>query len=44
VLAGGGAAALAPDNTNVLLGFTRIEALGLAAGMSYAQNWVGKVD
>jgi hypothetical protein len=44
VLAGGGGAALAPDNTNVLLSSTRMEALGLAAGMSYARNWVGKVD
>jgi hypothetical protein len=44
VLAGGGGAALASDNTNVLLSSTRIEALGLAAGMSYARNWVGKVD
>jgi hypothetical protein len=44
VLAGGGGAALAADNTNVLLSSTRMEALGLAAGMSYARNWVGKVD
>jgi hypothetical protein len=44
VLAGGGGAALASDNTNVLLSSTRMEALGLAAGMSYARNWVGKVD
>jgi hypothetical protein len=44
VLAGGGGAALAYDNTNVLLSSTRMEALGLAARMSYARNWVGKVD
>jgi ribonuclease HI len=44
VLAGGGGAALASDNTNVLLSSTRMEALGFAAGMSYARNWVGKVD
>jgi ribonuclease HI len=44
VLAGVGDAALASDNTNVLLSSTRMEALGLAAGMSYARNWVGKVD
>jgi hypothetical protein len=43
VLAGGGAAALASDNTNVLLSSTRMDALGLTAGMSYARNWVGKV-
>ena len=42
--AGGGGAALAAYNTNVLLSSTRMEALGLAAGMSYARNWVGKVD
>jgi hypothetical protein len=28
----------------VLLSSTRMEALGLAAGMSYARNWVGEVD
>jgi hypothetical protein len=28
----------------VLLSSTRMEALGLAAGMSYARKWVGKVD
>jgi hypothetical protein len=44
VLADGGGAALAADNANVLLSSTRLEALGLAAGMSYARNWVGKVD
>jgi hypothetical protein len=44
VLAGRGGAALASDNTNVLLSSMRMEALGLAAGMSYARNWVGKVD
>jgi hypothetical protein len=37
----GGGAALAADNTNVLLSSTRIEALGLAAGMSHARNWEG---
>jgi hypothetical protein len=43
VLAGGGGAtlALASDNTNVLLSSTRMEALGLAPGISYARNWVG---
>jgi ribonuclease HI len=35
---------IASDSTNVLLSSTRMEALGLAAGMSYARNWVGKVD
>jgi hypothetical protein len=35
---GGGGAALASDNTNVLLSSTRMEALGLAAGMSYART------
>jgi ribonuclease HI len=44
VLAVGGGAVLAADNTNVLLSSMRMEALGLAAGMSYARNWVGKVD
>jgi hypothetical protein len=46
VLAGGGGAALASDNTNVLLSSTRMEALGLAAGMSYTHGtglvrWTG---
>jgi hypothetical protein len=42
ILAGGGsAAALASSATNVLLNATRMEALGLAAGMSYARNWKG---
>jgi hypothetical protein len=35
---------IASDNTNVLLSSTWMKALGLAAGMSYARNWVGKVD
>jgi ribonuclease HI len=43
VLAGGGGAALASGNTNLLLSSTRMEALGLAAGMSYAREWIGKV-
>jgi hypothetical protein len=45
ILAGGGGAALAPSTTNILLDTTRIEALGLAAGMScvYARNWKGSV-
>ena len=43
VLAGGGGAAIASHATNVLLNTTRMEALGLAAGMSYARNWAGKV-
>jgi hypothetical protein len=41
--AGGGGAALASSATNVLLNTTRMEALGLAAGMSYARNWKGSV-
>jgi hypothetical protein len=43
VLAGGGGAAIASHATNVLLNTTRMEALGLATGMSYARNWAGKV-
>jgi hypothetical protein len=43
ILAGGGGAALASNATNVLLNTTRMEALGLAAGMSYARNWKGSV-
>ena len=43
ILAGGGGAAIASHATNVLLNTTRMEALGLAAGMSYARNWTGKV-
>jgi len=43
ILAGGGGAALASSTTNVLLNTTRMEALGLAAGMSYARNWKGSV-
>jgi hypothetical protein len=43
ILAGGGGAALASSKTNVLLNTTRREALGLAAGMSYARNWKGSV-
>jgi hypothetical protein len=39
----GGGAAIAAHTTNVLLNITRMEALGLAAGMSYAREWVGKV-
>ena len=42
VLAGGGGAALAADNTNVLLSSTRMEALGLAAGMSICQELGGQ--
>jgi hypothetical protein len=43
VLAGGGGAALASDNTNVLLSSTRMEAL--ACGWHVVRtNWVGKVD
>jgi hypothetical protein len=41
IIAGG--AALASSRTNVLLNTTRIKALGLAAGMSYARNWKGSV-
>jgi hypothetical protein len=41
---GGAALCIALDNTNVLLSSNRMEALGLAAGMSYARSWVGKVD
>jgi hypothetical protein len=40
ILAGGGGAAIAAHTTNVLLNTTRMEALGLAAGMSYAREWV----
>jgi hypothetical protein len=43
ILAGGGDAALASSTTNILLNTTRMEALGLAAGMSYARNWKGSV-
>ena len=43
ILAGGGGAAIASHATNVLLNTTRMEALGLAAGMSYARNWTGRV-
>ena len=43
VLAGGGGAAIASHATNVLLNTTRMEALGLAAGMPYSRNWAGKV-
>jgi hypothetical protein len=37
VLAGGSGAALAPDNTNVLLSSTRMEALGLHLGNKYGK-------
>ena len=41
VLAGGSGAALASDNTNVLLSSTRMEALGLAAGMNVVRTKLG---
>ena len=40
ILAGGGRAAIASHATNVLLNTTRMEALGLAAGMSYTRGWL----
>jgi hypothetical protein len=43
VLARGGGAAIASQATNVLLNTARMEALGPAAGMSYARNWARKV-
>ena len=43
ILARGGGAAIASHATNILLNTTRMEALGLAAGMSYARKWKGKV-
>jgi len=43
ILAGDGGAAIASHATNILLNTTRMEALGLAAGMSYARKWKGKV-
>ena len=44
VLVCGGGAAVADDCTNVLLSSTRMELLGLAAGMSYARRWAGEVQ
>ena len=44
VLAGGGGGADANEKTNVLLSSTRMENLGLAAGMSYARDWMGRVE
>ena len=44
ILAGGGGGADANDKENVLLSSTRMEALGLAAGMSYARAWTGRVE
>jgi hypothetical protein len=47
VLAGGGGAALASGNTDVLSISMRMEArraCGWHARMSYARNWVGEVD
>jgi hypothetical protein len=38
ILAGGGAALLASSTTNIFLNTTRMEALGLAAGMSYTRE------
>jgi hypothetical protein len=40
---GGGGAEAATANGNVLLNTTRMEALGLVAGMSYAWEWKGPV-
>jgi hypothetical protein len=42
-MSGGGAAA-AEDKENTLLNTTRMEALGLAAGMSFARDWKGPVE
>ena len=44
ILAGGGGGADANEKENVLLSSTRMEALGLAAGMSYARAWTGRVE
>ena len=43
VVMGGGGAEAATANGNVLLNTTRMEALGLVAGMSYARGWKGPV-
>jgi len=43
IMSGGGAAA-AEDKENTLLNTTRMEALGLAAGMSFARDWKGPVE
>ena len=44
VLAAGGGSAVADDRTNILLSSTRMEALGLAGGLSYARAWTGRVE
>ena len=43
VMGGVGGAEAATANGNVLLNTTRMEALGLVAGMSYARGWKGPV-
>jgi hypothetical protein len=43
VVMGGGGAEEAAANGNVLLNTTRLEALGLVAGMSFARDWKGPV-
>ena len=44
MLAAGGGSAVADDCTNVLLTSTRMEALGLAAVLSFARAWEGRVE
>ena len=44
VLAAGGGPAVADDRTNALLTSTRMEALGLAAVLSFARAWSGRVE
>ena len=44
VLACGGGSALAADNLSTIITSTRMEALGVAAGMSYARDWTGRVE
>jgi hypothetical protein len=43
VVMGGGGTEAAAANGNVLLNTTRLEALGLVAGMSFARDWKGLV-
>jgi hypothetical protein len=43
VVMGGGGVEAAAANGNVLPNTTRMETLGLAAGMSYARDWKGPV-
>jgi hypothetical protein len=44
VLAAGGGSAIADDCTNIPLSSTRLEALGLAAGLSFGRDWTGRVE